>query len=222
MQIGVFRGQKTLLNGVKDTKNFLFLVFEMPRNYVRKAKPVYSKEDLLKGVSLVKEDGYRVVDVAKHLGIPKQTLYDHLKSKTEKQSRRLAMNETAERSVAKLFLKVCEIEVVPTWKSAREKLLYLASLIQGKEKLQKNWREKGEVTKDWLAGFRKRNKIFSLPPKINWLPEKIIVLVGSCYCAKTPLDVDFLLCGNCSIWTCEICFGKDSVCAQCSVKLSAC
>ena len=193
----------------------------MPRNYVRKAKPVYSKEDLLKGVSLVKEDGYRVVDVAKRLGIPKQTLYDHLKSKTEKQSRRFAMSETTERSVAKLFLKICEVEVVPTWKSAREKLLYLASLIQGKEKLQKNWREKGEVTKDWLAGFRKRNKIFSLPPKINWLPEKIIVPVGSCYCAKTPLDVDFLLCGICSIWTCEICFGEDSVCAQCSAKICA-
>ena len=191
----------------------------MPLNYVRKAKPVYSKEDLLKGVSLVTEDGYRVVDVAKHLGIPSKH-YDHLKSKTEKQSRRFAMNETTERSVVKLFLKVCEVEVVPTWKLALEKLLYLASLIQGKEKLQKNWREKGEVTKDWLGGFRKRSKIFSLRPKINWLPEKIIVPVGSCYCAKTPLDVDFLLCGICSIWTCKICFGEDSVCAQCSVKIS--
>ena len=186
-----------------------------------KAKPVYSKEDLLKGVSLVKEDGYRVVDVAKRLGISKQTLYDHLKSKTEKQSRRFAMSETTERSVAKLFLKICGVEVVPTWKSARENLLYLASLIQGKEKLQKSWREKGEVSKDWLAGFRKRNKIFSLPTKINWLPEKIIVPVGSCYCAKTPLDVDFLLCGICSIWTCEICFGEDFVCAHCSAKISA-
>ena len=67
---------------------------------MRKAKPVYSKEVLLKGVSLVKEDGYRVVDVAKRLGIPKQTLYDHLKSRTEKQSRRFAMSETTERSVA--------------------------------------------------------------------------------------------------------------------------
>ena len=106
----------------------------MPLNYVRKAKPVYSKEDLLKGVSLLTKDGYRVVDVAKHLGIPKQTLYDHLKSKTEQQSRRFAMIETTKRSVVELFLKVCEVEVVPTWKSAREKLLHLASLIQGKEK----------------------------------------------------------------------------------------
>ena len=161
------------------------------------------------------------MDVAKRLGIPKQTLYDHLKSKTEKQSRRFAMNETTERSVTKLFLKICEVEVVPTWKSAREKLLYLASLIKGKEKLQKNWREKGEVSKDRLAGFRKRNKFFSLPPKINWLPEKIIVPVGSCSCAKTPLDDDFLLCGICSIWNCEICFGDGSVCAQCSAKISA-
>ena len=127
---------------------------------MRKAKPVYSKEDLLKGVKLVKEDGYRVVDVAKRLGIPKQTLYDHLKSKTKKQSRRFAMNETTERSVAKFFLKICEVEVVPTWKSAREKLLYLASLIQGKEKLQKNWREKEEVSKDWLCGIQKKKQNF--------------------------------------------------------------
>ena len=123
---------------------------------MRKAIPVYSKEDL----SLVKEDGYCVVDVAKHLGIPKQTVYDHLKSETEKQSRRFSMNETTERSVAKFFLKFCEVEVVPTWKSACEKLLCLASLIQGKEKLLKNWREKEEVTKDWLAGFRKKTISF--------------------------------------------------------------
>ena len=49
----------------------------MPRNNVRKVKRKYSEKDMEVALSLVRDDGYPVADVAKHIGIPRQTSYEN-------------------------------------------------------------------------------------------------------------------------------------------------
>ena len=46
---------------------------------MRKVKRKYSEKDMEVALSLVRDDGYPVADVAKHIGIPRQTSYENLK-----------------------------------------------------------------------------------------------------------------------------------------------
>ena len=190
----------------------------MPRNYVRKVKRKYSEKDMEVALSLVR-DGYPVADVAKHIGIPRQTLYDNLKKKRDR-SRMHILDEQTEKDLCKFFSKIQEVEIVNSWKVAREKLLQLIYVIKGRNSVPESWKKNGKASKDWLSGFRKRKNVLLSDKKPSWLPDQIIAPVGECACGRNPLSIDFFLCLHCSIWNCSICFGEDMACSQCISKIS--
>ena len=83
----------------------------MPQNYVRKSKRKYYEKDLEVALSLVRDDGYPVADVAKHIGIPRQTLHDNLKKKRDN-LRLHILGEQMEKDLCKFFSKIQELEIV--------------------------------------------------------------------------------------------------------------